>query len=105
MGKKYDFLVWGTQGGGLVREVNGTFVFVEKPDCPGLDVGDEMPEEWGIIPANEQAQAEMIPDDQAAFDADLEQMYDTLFLMAEAGRVSFDEVGRFFPEDVRKRNS
>lgn len=51
----YQYPVWGTQGGGLVRDVNGTFIFVEKPDCPGLDVGDEMPKEWDTIPANSKA--------------------------------------------------
>lgn len=48
----YRFAVWYTQGGGMVREINGTFIFVEKPDCPGLKVGDEMPKDWGVIPAN-----------------------------------------------------
>ncbi len=50
--KDYNFPVYGTQGGGLAREVNGTFIFVEKPDVSGLDVGDEVPEMWGLIPAN-----------------------------------------------------
>jgi len=57
--RTYSYPVWGTQGGGLVREVNGKHIFVEKPDCPGLDVGDDMPEEWGLIPANRLAQREM----------------------------------------------
>ena len=51
----YEFPVYGTQGGGLVREVNGTFIFVTKPDCPNLDVGDEMPKQWDFQPANELA--------------------------------------------------
>ena len=55
MERKYDYPVYGTQGGGLVREVGGIFIFVEKPDCPGLDVGDKMPGEWGIAPANQLA--------------------------------------------------
>ncbi|MBI2482011.1 MAG: hypothetical protein HYV76_00320 [Candidatus Vogelbacteria bacterium] len=59
MERMYKYPVWGTQGGGLVREVNGTYIFVEKPDCPGLNVGDEMPEEWGIFPANSCARNEM----------------------------------------------
>lgn len=54
--RQYNFPVWGTQGGGLVREVGEVYIFVEKPDCPGLDVGDTMPKEWGVIPANETAQ-------------------------------------------------
>ena len=56
----YNFPVWGTQGGGLVREVGSNrYIFVEKPDCPGLDVGDYMPEEWGIAPANQTARDEI----------------------------------------------
>ena len=50
--KSYNFPVWGTQGGGLVREVErgrDRYIFVEKPDCPGLDVGDFMPDEWRRI--------------------------------------------------------
>ncbi len=58
MERTYDYPVWGTQGGGLVREVNGTYIFIEKPDCPGLDVDDEMPAEWGVWPANRLAQYE-----------------------------------------------
>ena len=59
MSRTYDYPVWGTQGGGLVRGVNEIYIFVEKPDCRVLDVGDEMPKEWGIIPANERARREM----------------------------------------------
>ena len=59
MEREYNFPVFGTQGGGLVREIKTTegykYIFVEKPDCPGLDVGDFMPEEWGIASANQQA--------------------------------------------------
>jgi len=57
--KEYNFPVWGTQGGGLVREVSHNpyrYVFVEAPpQGMGLGVGDFMPEEWDIIPANRQA--------------------------------------------------
>ena len=55
----YNFPVWGTQGGGLVREVGNHFVFVEKPDCPGLDVGDFMPAEWDYQPANRMAREQL----------------------------------------------
>ena len=55
MRREYGYPVYGTQGGGLVREVNGIFIFIEKPNCPGLDVGDEMPSKWDIIPANNKA--------------------------------------------------
>lgn len=54
--RDYDFPVWGTQGGGLVREVSpNRYIFVEAPDCPGLGVGDYMPEMWGVEPANDLA--------------------------------------------------
>jgi hypothetical protein len=60
---EYDYPVYGTQGGGLVRSVGDQYIFVEKPDCPGLDVGNTMPEEWGVIPANEAARREAELDD------------------------------------------
>ena len=64
MPREYKFPVFGTQGGGLVREVTPShYVFVEKPDCPGLDVGDDMPKEWGIAAANNAA-IQLIEDEQ-----------------------------------------
>jgi hypothetical protein len=57
MDKKRNYAVWATQGGGLVRETGGIFIFIEPPEW-GFQVGDEMPEEWGIAPANDAAQAE-----------------------------------------------
>lgn len=56
--RDFNFPVWGTQGCGLVKEVDGIYIFITKPNCPGLDVGDEMPPEWGITPANRLAQEE-----------------------------------------------
>ena len=45
--------LWGTQGGGLARMgANGTFYFVTDPGCPGLAIGDKVPEEWGLVPVN-----------------------------------------------------
>lgn len=76
----YDFPVFGTQGGGLVREVSKNphrYVFVEVPDCPGLDVDDFMPEEWGVMPANMQAQRQIekermiLPIDEEDFELDM----------------------------------
>ncbi len=103
MERFFNYPVYGTQGGGLVRDVNGTCIFVEKPDCPGLDVGDEMPKEWGIVPANDLARDEMERDewgfkDQAMFDADIEMMFDMLFEKAKIGEISYDQIGRFFPK-------
>jgi hypothetical protein len=59
MAQEYDFPVYGTQGGGLVRRSGDHYVFVEKPNCPGLEVGDKMPDEWGLAPANQAAREEM----------------------------------------------
>lgn len=50
--EEYNFAVFATQGGGLVRRVEDTFIFAEKPNCPGLDVGNELPAEWSIVPVN-----------------------------------------------------
>jgi hypothetical protein len=56
----YKFAVWATQGGGLVRRVGDHYFFVEKPhQCVGLDVGDDLPESWGLMPANRLAEEEM----------------------------------------------
>lgn len=51
--------LWATQGGGLVRQCGDRYVFVEKPECPGFDVGDFMPKEWGVVPANNAARQEL----------------------------------------------
>ena len=41
--------IFATQGGGKVVWDGKGYVFVEKPKCPGFNVGDYMPEEWGIV--------------------------------------------------------
>lgn len=71
--KVYNFPVFATQGGGLVREVGKNpykYVFVEKPDCPGLEVGDYMPEQWDLIPANQHAREVLDQEAQALEDFD-----------------------------------
>ena len=65
MAQEYDFPVYRTQGGGLVKEVDGKLVWVETPNSPAfayMNVGDEMPEDWDITPANELARKELIDD-------------------------------------------
>jgi hypothetical protein len=55
-----DYPVYGTQGGGLARNVNGVFIFIEKPPGqPALDVGDDVPSEWDMVPANQKARNEI----------------------------------------------
>lgn len=80
--REYNFPVFGTQGGGLVREVGPNhYVFVEKPDCPGLDVGDVMPEEWGIAAANNAAvrliEDEQFDDEMSLIDLELAMLIET----------------------------
>lgn len=103
---EHNYPVWGTQGGGLVREVDGTYIFVTKPNCPGLDVGDEMPEMWGIVPANARAREEIDGDfDPREFERDLDEFFDRAFVMVESGEMSFAQVESFFPEEVRTRHA
>lgn len=65
MESEYDFPVFGTQGGGLVREVGrNQYIFVEAPPAGmGLGIGDHMPEQWSIIAANDAA-VRMIDEEQ-----------------------------------------
>ena len=53
--QSYRFPVYSTKGGGLVRPVNGAYVFVSESDLPGLGVGEIMPKNWWIVPANQLA--------------------------------------------------
>ena len=63
--QEYQFPVWGTQGGGIVREAGlGRYIFVEAPkDFPNLHEGDTMPEEWGISAGNNLAKDVMDGED------------------------------------------
>jgi hypothetical protein len=59
------FAVYGLQGGGLGRFAGEVLVFHELPDwCPAEgfnpQVGDPVPEEWDMIPANKAATGEML---------------------------------------------
>ncbi len=101
--REYSYPVYGTQGGGLVRWINGTYIFVEKPDCPGLDIGDEMPEEWAddVAPANEHARQAM--DDAEEFNRGLDELFDLAFAKAERGEMTYVQIERFFPPEVRNR--
>ena len=62
MSRVYDYAVWSTRGGALVRERNGVLIFVEAPSHRhDLKVGDTMPEVWDISPANELARTTRPP--------------------------------------------
>lgn len=99
MSRNFNFPVWGTQGGGLVREVNGTYIFVTKPDCPGLDVGDEMPAEWGIAPANDLALQ-----DHSEMDAGLAEFYSALTAAVVSDKITHEEARFFSPDSIRSRH-
>jgi hypothetical protein len=100
--RNYEYPVYATQGGGLVREISGQYFFIEKPDCPGLDIGDEMPKDWGIVPANHQARREERDNfDPMRFGEDVGDFFDTLLREAKAGDIGLDQVRRFFPEGER----
>ena len=50
MAPRYNFPVYATQGGGLARYVQGTLIWVVPPkDFPCMQVGDEVPQEWGTV--------------------------------------------------------
>jgi hypothetical protein len=99
---EYLYPVYTTQYGGMVRWVGDTrtYIFVEKPNYPGeLDVGDTMPQEWSVTPANEEAwQARRDAED---FNQDLNDFFDLMFEMAERGEMSYDQIEQFFPPEVR----
>jgi hypothetical protein len=100
----YDFPVWGTQGGGLVRwnaEIQ-RYTFVTTPDCPGLSVGDEMPKEWDTIAAN--SEARRANDEARDFDIGLGEFFDVIFDKIDDGTMSLAEAERFFPQEVRDRH-
>lgn len=61
MEREQSFPIYATKGGGLVRAGEGnTYIFIQKPNCPGLNVGDVMPRGWDIAPANRLAQEEVM---------------------------------------------
>ncbi len=98
----FKFPVWGTQGGGLVRAVSGKYIFVTEPNCPGLTVGDEMPEEWGLAPANDLARQED-GRQQREMEMGFNEFFDTLILARKESRITHEQALNFFPEEVRER--
>lgn len=90
----YDYPVYGTQGGGLVRFIEGKAYFVEKPDCPGVDVGDQMHEEWDVQPANELARQEV--EDSHEFGHDIDLFFDIAIGGVMEGRIPPERVDKFF---------
>ncbi|GEM_PF-2533564 len=102
----YPFAVYNTQCGGLVLWVNGSYVFVEKPDVQGLYVGDIMPSEWVIGgPANDAAkQAEQANiqrrEDQREFDAGIDTLFNNLDDLVTRKKISGEEALSFFPKET-----
>jgi hypothetical protein len=94
---KYAFPVYGTQGGGLARKDGDKFFFVEAPDeIMNLKVGDEVPHEWGIVPANEHAHNEEYALDMKGTDPELVE----LFQLVLDGRLTWDDVKDSVPEKL-----
>lgn len=80
MERKFNYPIFATQGGGLVREIKTSkgfkYIFVEAPpQGMGLDVGDDMPAEWDLIPANNLAR-EAVKDDDPFAEDDVDRLYD-----------------------------
>jgi len=108
--KAYPYPVWATQGGGLARQMGKTFIFIEKPDCPGLDVGDDVPEEWDLQPVNEPARNETEDPysdfyDQALFDEGVDELFNGLFEKYDAGEIDLATVRSFFPDEIQKKHT
>ena len=61
---RYNFPVYGTQGGGLARKSGNLYIFVEAPkEVPSLQVGDAVPDDWDIVPANAAARDDGLGDE------------------------------------------
>lgn len=88
---EYDFPVFGTQGGGLVREMNGEYVFVEAPtQFPELTVGSKLPEMWDIAPANRLAREAVVREQFPPCP------YEHCDCFGSSGRVGPSGIGRSF---------
>lgn len=102
MPKEYGFPVYGTQGGGLAQRSGNDYYFVEAPGHSGLNNGDKVPSEWGIVPAN--AAARQDDDDQRLFNAGVDELFGVLLDLRASGKVSNAEAEAFFPDEVKNRN-
>jgi hypothetical protein len=63
--------IFSTYHNGFVRRVGDRFFFIEKPNFPGIEVGDELPDDWELVPANEETLAAIerqIPDNDPLSD-------------------------------------
>lgn len=52
----YAFPIYTTDYGGKMKRVGSSFIFLEKPNFPGFEVDDVMPEDWQVFPANKLAE-------------------------------------------------
>lgn len=73
------------------------------PAFPELTVGSEMPPMWDTIPANQYARVS--EQEQAEFDRGVDEFFNTLFAQAEEGEITYEEIGKFFPEEVTASRS
>lgn len=67
--ERFDKPVFLCQGLALVEEVipGKIYLFLEPVPSCGFDIGDTMPEEWSIIPANRAAR-ELLHEDLDSFE-------------------------------------
>ena len=64
-----DLPIYATQGGGYATFVNGKPVWhADIPDYITENVGDPIPEEWGLDAVNDAARREMDRDSELGFD-------------------------------------
>lgn len=98
MAQDYNFPVYGTQGGGLAREVNGKFIFVEAPpgNFTNLTVGSEVPEEWSMVPANESARRSLDHEDLNDSEASLAFVFEEVL----NGKMTVDDALRYVPQHM-----
>jgi len=79
--KERKYPVYKTQGGGFAREVGGHFIFIEEPDCPGFCVGDDVPSEWDLQPANELAREKEHDDEIPEWDLSVPWYKDPVYAL------------------------
>ena len=91
---KYPYSLYGTQGGGLARREGSRFIFIEAPDITGLEVGDDVPDQWDLIPANKNAR------DENAFNQDLDAFFTEAEHQVETDQMALVSLGNLFPAEM-----
>ena len=102
---QYNFPVWATPCGGLVRWEDGKYYFIEIPSERHGDgehtVGSLVPHHCNVKPMNEAARH--CQEEADEFARGLEEFFDMAFDHVEAGEMSLEQVGEFIPNEVKHR--